>query len=67
MQELKSILSTWAHEREDLLEENQKLQSIMDGKNTELDKKTYMNGKLLMKLAMAYVELDRISTFNFSN
>ena len=59
IREAEEILGRWVEERNRLLQENQRLESINRDKTVENDKKAYENSKLMIKLALAYSELDR--------
>ena len=57
--EVRPLLAKWALERDHLLHESQRLHSINHDKTLENDKKTYENSKLLIRLALAYAEVER--------
>jgi hypothetical protein len=61
--EYKQIIDNWTIEREKILEENQRLQFISRDRLQDIEKKSWENGRLLMKVALAYAELDRLSKF----
>ena len=54
------ILRKWDSERNRLLQENQRLESINRDKTIENDKKAYENSKLMLKLVLAYAEVERL-------
>ena len=60
--ESKQIIDTWSKERERILEDNQRLEFIARDRLSDIEQKSYENGKLLIKIALAYAELDRICT-----
>jgi len=59
--ECKRIIENWDRERHHILEENQKLEYISEDTKREIEKKNWQNEKLLIKLALCYAELDRLS------
>ena len=60
-EECRNIISKWSKEREKILEDNQRLEYISRERLAEVEKKSYENGKLLIKLCLAYAELERLS------
>ena len=65
--EYKRIIEDWTRERQRIHEENQRLEFISRDRLQEVEKKSYENGRLLIRLAMAYAELDRINGFRSFN
>lgn len=59
LNEVRPLLEKWTLERNNLLQENQRLHSINHDKTVENDRKTYENSKLLIRLALAYAEIER--------
>lgn len=63
-EEYSGILAQYEDQRQKLLEENQKLGLLADSRISEISKKVCDRGSLMIKLALAYAELERISGFN---
>lgn len=62
--ESKSIIESWDKERSSILEDNQRLDLISSDRLKELEKKSWLNEKLLIKLALCYAELERMHKFS---
>lgn len=60
-EESQSIISEWNIERQKIMTENQRLQSVCADRLTEIEDKSYENSRLLIKLSLSYAELERIS------
>ena len=61
--ESKQIVDDWTKERQKFLETNQRLDFVNKDRLKDIEKKSWENGKLLIKLAIAYAELERIAKF----
>lgn len=49
-------------ERDRVYDENQRLQFISQDRLTEIEKKSWENEKLMLKIALAYLELGRLAS-----
>ena len=60
--ESKMIIADYLKEREQILDKQQQLESISQDRLNEIEQKSWENGKLLMRIAIVYSELDRVSS-----
>lgn len=59
-EESQAIIQEWNRERQRISEENARLQAISQDRLVEIERKSAENGKLLLRLAMAYAEVERL-------
>jgi hypothetical protein len=56
------LIQQWTSERGRLLEENQRLKVLASDRLQEIEKWTHQNFKLMMRISLAYMELERVTT-----
>ena len=61
-EESQSIIREFSIEREKLKVENDRLESICIDRLMEIERKSFELGKLLIRLALVYAELERVTT-----
>ena len=65
--ESKVIVKKWNREREQIMMENEKLEMVASDRLSELETKSWQNGRLLIKLSLCYAELERLIRFRDEN
>ena len=58
----KIMLQEWTNERNRMVEENQRLKVLASDRLQEIEKWTHQNFKIMMRMSLAYLELDRITS-----
>ena len=53
------MIQKWTDERDELYDEIHRLESLSTERLKEIEKKSHNSGKLMIKLALAYAELER--------
>ena len=60
-EESEAIIKQWSIERAKIIHENQRLESICQDRLVEIERASFDHSKLLVRLAMSYAELERLS------
>jgi len=60
LEESKAMVKRWAVEREEMMDQNMRLDQLSKERMTEVEKLTHTNGKLCIKLTLMMTELERI-------
>ena len=56
------MIREWTIERKEIMEANQRLEILARDRLNEIENYTHMNCKLMLRLAMSYAEVERLST-----
>ena len=62
-QEFAAILQEYDRKRELVLEESQRLKILCRDRLREIENKSWVNGKVMTRLVMAYLEIERLNKF----
>jgi len=59
LEESKQMVKRWAIEREEMMDQNLRLDQLSKERMGEIEKLTYTNGKLCIKMTLMMIELER--------